>query len=80
MVRKKKYGIVIFNDEYNHIKFVTDVISQTFGYHPTHALQCTNMIELKGSYLVKHVDNKEVAETYRNILVSNGLIAKIIPL
>ena len=80
MVRKKKYGIEIFNDEFNHQKFVVEVISQTLGYHFTHAMQCTNMIELKGSYIVKTVDSKEIAETYRNILVSNGLIAKIIPL
>lgn len=68
------------NDDLNHIKFVTNVISQTFGYHFTQALQCANMIHNKGSFLVKEVSDREIAETYRNILVSNGLIAKLIPL
>ena len=80
MVKKRKFGLVIFNDDFNHIKFVTDVISQTFGYHPTHALQCANMIHEKGSYMVKSVDNKEVAETYRNLLINSGVLTRIIPL
>ena len=81
MVRKKsQIGIVIYDDDRNHIKFVTDVICQTFGYHPTQALQCANMIHDRGSYQVKRVDSKEVAETYRNILINAGLIVRIIPL
>ena len=80
VAKKNKIGIVVFDDDFNHIKFVTDVLSQTFGYHPTHALQCANLIQQNGEYMVKSLDNREIAETYRNILVNSGLIAKIIPL
>lgn len=78
----KIIGIVVFNDDTNHIKFVIDVLSVTFGYHPTQAHQCAEMISTKGSYIVKTLPekHKEKAEAYRSLLVANGLIAKIIPM
>jgi len=79
---KGPIGILIFNDEFNHIKFVTEVISQTFGYHPTQAFQCANLIHEKGSYLVKSFPYKELskAQLIRDLLVNSGLVVKIIPL
>lgn len=78
----KRIGIVVFNDDLNQLKFVIEVLSTTFGYHPTQAYQCAEMIHNKGSYIVKSLPekHKDKAEAYRNLLVTNGLIAKIIPL
>lgn len=82
MAGGKKIGIVVFNDDFNHLKLVIEVLSTTFGYHPTQAYQCAEMIHNKGSYIVKTLPekHKEKAEAYRNLLISNGLAAKIIPL
>ena len=81
-VVKGPVGILIFDDEFNHIRFVTEVISQTLGYHPTQAFQCANLIHEKGSYVVKSFPYKELhkAQLIRNILVNSGLAVKIIPL
>ena len=79
---KKRVGLLILNDDLNHIKFVTDVLSQTLGYHPTQAFQCANLIDKRGSYIVKEFEQKDKhkAELYRNILINAGLTTKIIPL
>jgi ATP-dependent Clp protease adapter protein ClpS len=81
-VVKDPIGILVFDDEFNHIKFVVDLLSQTFGFPPTQAYQCANLIHERGSYVVKVLTYKEKqkAELLRNILVSNGLMAKIIPM
>lgn len=82
MAKVKTIGIVVFNDDMNHLKFVIEVLSTVFGYHPTQAYQCAEMINNRGSYIVKTLPekHKDKAEAYRNLLVSNGLIAKIIPM
>jgi len=79
---KGPIGILVFDDDFNHIKFVTEVLSTTLGIHPTQAFQCANLIHDRGSYVVKSLPYKEKqkAEIYRNVLVNSGLIAKIIPL
>lgn len=78
----KRLGILVYNDEFNHIKFVVELLSTTFGYHPTQAHQCAEMIHIKGKYVVKSLPAKdrEKLEAYRKLLITNGLVAKIIPL
>lgn len=80
-VVKGPIGILIFDDEFNHIEFVTEVISQTLGYHPTQAFQCANLIHERGSYMVKSFPYKELqkVQLIRDILVNSGLAVKIIP-
>lgn len=82
MAKAKNIAIVVFNDDMNQLKFVIEVLSSTFGYHPTQAYQCAEMIHNRGSYIVKTLPekHKEKAEAYRNMLVMNGLITKIIPI
>ena len=79
---KGPIGILVFDDEFNHIKFVTEVLSQTLGYHPTQAFQCANLIQKKGSYVVKSFPYKELqkVQLIRDILVDSGLAVKIIPM
>lgn len=80
MAKKKNICIVVYNDDINDLKFVIDVLSRTFGYHSTQAHQCANMINNNGSYVVKILPEKDmdIAETYNDQLVLNGLSAKII--
>lgn len=82
MASGKRLGILVFNDEFNHIKFVVELLSTTFGYHPTQAHQCAEMIHNRGKYVVKSLPakDKEKLEAYTKLLISNGVAAKIIPL
>ena len=78
----KSIGILVFDDDLNHIKYVCEVLSESLGYHITQAMQCAEQIQFKGSYVVKSFPKKDLAkaEEYVTILIEAGLVAKIIPL
>jgi ATP-dependent Clp protease adapter protein ClpS len=55
MVSKKHKGIVlmIYDDSYDSIEFIADVISYAMGYDETQATTCALIIKNKGKYAVK---------------------------
>ena len=77
---KKKIGVRVFNDDFNEFKFVTEVISNAFGYRITQAHQCTLLIHQNGSYVVKvlDMDQKIYAELYCEHLNKHGIGAELV--
>ena len=79
MVKKKKIALIIFSHDYNSEEFLTEIISQVFGYHKTQAANCAHMISNRGSYIVKTFPRKEKkkAEAFYELIVKNDIPIKL---
>jgi ATP-dependent Clp protease adapter protein ClpS len=78
----RKIGIVVFHDEFNSYEFLTEALSQVFGYELSQAANCAHIITERGNYVVKTFDQKDLekASAYRDILEEHQIPVKIIPL
>lgn len=82
MKKAKKIGIVVTHDEFNSFEFLTEALSQVFGYELSQAANCAHIVVEKGSYVVKTFNTNELdkAAAYRDILDDHQIPVKIIPL
>ena len=79
--RMRWIGLVIHRDELNSFDFLTDVIMQSLGYEITQAQTCAQIIQNKGSYVVKTYKGSEMAKArqYRQLFVDEGIPAELNP-
>jgi len=82
MKKAKKIGVVITHDEFNSYEFLTEALSQVFGYEISQAANCAHIIVEKGSYIVKTFDKSDLdkAAAYRDLLEDHQIPTKLIPL
>ena len=79
--RMKWIGLVIHHDELNSFDFLTDVIMQSLGYETTQAQTCAQIIQSRGSYVVKVYKGSEMAKArqYWQLFVDEGIPADLNP-
>ena len=80
--RVKHIGLMVYHHEYNNERFIAEVLRQCLGYHFSQALNCANVILIKGEYLVKtfKVSEQDKARAVLKVLHDHDIPAKLIPL
>jgi ATP-dependent Clp protease adaptor protein ClpS len=76
-LKKPTYQVVVHNDDENSFDYVIQVFQSVLGQEMTQAANCANMVHHKGSYVVKTVKDKEIAETFEELLLDHGLNVEI---
>lgn len=83
MSKRARYiGLVVFHNDLNNERFLTEVFRQSLGYHYTQAANCAHMIFNSGEYLVKtfKASEQEKARAILNVFHEHDVPAKLIPL
>jgi hypothetical protein len=64
--RAKHIKLVVYNYEFNDVRFLTQALAHILGIHYTQAEVCANMITRNGEYVCKtfkHTDMPKARET-----------------
>lgn len=68
----------MYNSDEMSFTYVVDSFQMILGYEMTQALNCANIIDRKGEYVVKSYDNLQHAEAALDMLYEYGFKADIV--
>jgi len=79
--RMRWLGLIVHHDELVSFDILTQVIMESLGYEITQAQTCAQIIQNKGSYVVKvyKVQDMEKAELYKQLFVDQGIPVELNP-
>lgn len=73
---KKKYQLVLLNDDVNSFEDVMDSLCEVLGHNIYQAEQCATIVHNNGECVIYYGD-KEDLEFYQKVLESDGLNVKV---
>jgi hypothetical protein len=79
--RMRWLALIVHHDELVSFDVLSQVIMESLGYEITQAQTCAQIIQNKGSYVVKvyKAQDMEKAELYRQLFIDQGISAELNP-
>ena len=75
--QKKKFSIILYNDEINTFEFVVETLMELSSYLPQQAEQCALIANYKGQCEIKSGSRQDIYDIYKE-LSKKGLKVSLI--
>jgi ATP-dependent Clp protease adapter protein ClpS len=78
MVKIRKFGVKLINDNENSLEYVIHTLMDLFSWDITQAANCVYIVDRKGEYVIKWVENEDVAYHIAKVLTYKRLNVDVV--
>lgn len=75
---KKRYGALVYNNDYMALEEVVEIFKGVFGYGEVQATSCAMLVQQAGRYTCLKDNNKEKVNTAVTRLRNHRLVADMV--